>query len=55
MTEADVYERLREKISSWPIRVQKTKEVMEILGILFTEEEAGFLTHFTAPYQARGL
>jgi len=51
MSEADVYERLREKISSWPIRVQKTKEVMEILKILFTEEEADFLTHFTAPYQ----
>lgn len=51
MTEVDVYERLREKISSWPIRVPKTKEVMEILKILFTEEEAEFLTHFTAPYQ----
>jgi len=51
VTEADVYERLREKISSWPIRVQRTKEVMEILRILFTKEEAEFLTHFTAPYQ----
>jgi Pyruvate/2-oxoacid:ferredoxin oxidoreductase delta subunit len=51
MSEADVYERLREKISSWPIRVQKTKEVMEILKILFTEEEAEFLTHFTGPYR----
>jgi len=51
MTEADVYEKLREKISLWPIRTPRTKEVMEILRILFTEEEAGFLTHFTAPYQ----
>jgi ferredoxin len=51
MIEADVYERLREKISSWPIRVQKTKEVTEILRILFTEEEAEFLNHFTGPYQ----
>jgi hypothetical protein len=39
MTEADVYERLREKISSWPMRVQKTKEVMEILKILFARAE----------------
>jgi len=53
MTEADVYERLREKISSWPIRVPRTREVMEMLRILFTEEEAEFLTHFTAPYQDR--
>jgi len=51
MTEIDVYERLREKISSWPIRVPRTKEVAEMLKILFTEEEAEFLTHFTAPYQ----
>jgi Pyruvate/2-oxoacid:ferredoxin oxidoreductase delta subunit len=49
--EADVYERLREKISLWPIRTPRTKEVMEILKILFSKEEAEFLTHFTAPYQ----
>jgi len=48
---ADIYERLREKISSWPVRVPKTKEVDEMLRVLFTEEEAEFLTHFTAPYQ----
>jgi len=51
MTETDVYEKLREKISSWPIRVPRSKEVMEVLRILFTGEEAEFLTHFTAPYQ----
>ncbi|MGB9714339.1 MAG: 4Fe-4S dicluster domain-containing protein [Candidatus Bathyarchaeales archaeon] len=51
MVEVDVYERLREKISLWPIRTPRTKEVMEILKILFTEEEAEFLIHFTAPYQ----
>jgi len=51
MAEADVYERLREKISLWPIKVQRTKETMEMLKTLFTEEEAEFLTHFTAPYQ----
>lgn len=51
MSKTDVYERLREKISMWPIRTPRTKEVMEILKILFNKEEAEFLTHFTAPYQ----
>jgi len=51
MTEHDVYEKLRQKISMWPMRVPKTKEVIEMLKTLFTEEEAEFLTHFTAPYQ----
>jgi ferredoxin len=51
MAEADVYEKLREKISLWPIKVQRTRETMEMLRTLFTEEEAEFLTHFTAPYQ----
>jgi Pyruvate/2-oxoacid:ferredoxin oxidoreductase delta subunit len=51
MSEIDVYERLREKINLWPIRTSRTKEVIEILKILFNEEEAEFLTHFTAPYQ----
>lgn len=51
MGEINVYEKLREKISLWPIRTPRTKEVIEILRILFSEEEAEFLTHFTAPYQ----
>lgn len=51
MTKTDVYEKLRQKISSWPIRVPRTKEVMEMLSALFTEDEASFLIHFTAPYQ----
>jgi Pyruvate/2-oxoacid:ferredoxin oxidoreductase delta subunit len=51
MTKDGVYEELREKISLWPIRVPRTKEVTEMLRILFTEEEARFLTHFRAPYQ----
>jgi len=51
LTEADVYERLREKISLWPIKVARTKESMEMLRTWFTEEEAEFLAHFTAPYQ----
>jgi len=51
MVEADIYENLRQKISSWPVRVPKTRELMEMLKVLFTVEEAEFLTHFTAPYQ----
>jgi Pyruvate/2-oxoacid:ferredoxin oxidoreductase delta subunit len=51
MIEADVYEKLRKKINLWPIRVPRTRETMEILRTLFTEEEAEFLTHFTAPWQ----
>jgi Pyruvate/2-oxoacid:ferredoxin oxidoreductase delta subunit len=48
---ADVYERLREKISLWPIKVPRTRESLEMLRTWFTEEEAEFLAHFTAPYQ----
>jgi len=51
MSTVDVYEKLREKISSWPLRVPKTRELMEMLKVLYTAEEAEFLTHFTAPYQ----
>ena len=51
MTQADVYEQLRVKISLWPIKVPRTRETMEVLKTLFTKEEAQFLIHFTAPYQ----
>jgi Pyruvate/2-oxoacid:ferredoxin oxidoreductase delta subunit len=51
MGTVDVYEKLREKISSWPLRVPATRELMEMLTVLYTAEEAEFLTHFTAPYQ----
>jgi Pyruvate/2-oxoacid:ferredoxin oxidoreductase delta subunit len=51
LTDAEVYERLREKMSLWPVRVSKNKEIMEMLRILFTEDEARFLIHFAGPYQ----
>lgn len=51
MIKDDVYEKLREKISLWPIKVPKTKEAIEMLKTLFTYEEAEFLLHFKAPYQ----
>jgi len=51
MIKDDVYEKLREKISLWPIKVPKTREANEMLKTLFTDEEAKFLIHFKAPYQ----
>jgi ferredoxin/DNA-binding MarR family transcriptional regulator len=53
LAESDVFEQLRQKISMWPIRFPRTKESMEMLRTLFTEEEARLLTHFAAPYQDR--
>ena len=49
----DIYERLRQKMSIWIVHVEKTPELMEILKLLFTPEEAEFLTSdaFTAPFQ----
>ena len=51
MIKDSVYEKLREKISLWPIKVPKTREAIEMLKTLFTDEEAKFLIHFKAPYQ----
>ena len=51
LTEADVYEKLREKMNLFPVRVPWTKEVMEMLKVVYTREEAEFLTHFPAPLQ----
>jgi pentatricopeptide repeat protein len=51
MARDDVYEKLRQKMNLWPLRTPKTKEVIEILRMLFTEEEAELLTCFTAPYR----
>ena len=51
LVETDVYEKLRSKVSSWPVRVPRTTELMEMLKVLYTPEEAELLTQFTAPYQ----
>jgi ferredoxin/DNA-binding MarR family transcriptional regulator len=48
----DAYEALRRKMNLWPIRTPRTDEIMEILHMLYTEEEADFLADtFSAPYQ----
>ncbi len=51
MVEADVYGKLAERMSLWPIKVPRTKEALEMLKTVFTEEDAEFLNHFKAPYQ----
>ena len=38
-------------MNSWPIRVPRTKEVMELFKVLYTREEVEFLTHFSIPFQ----
>ncbi|MBU7018022.1 MAG: 4Fe-4S dicluster domain-containing protein [Theionarchaea archaeon] len=52
-SDMDIYEKLRQKMSIWIVHVEKTPELMEILKLLFTPEEAEFLTSdvFTAPFQ----
>ncbi|MFB0560346.1 MAG: ATP-binding protein [Candidatus Lokiarchaeia archaeon] len=54
MTEEDVHERLREKMNRFPVRVPRTKEIIEMLKVLYTPEEAEFLAHFSGPFQDPG-
>nr|MDO8082877.1 4Fe-4S dicluster domain-containing protein [Candidatus Freyarchaeota archaeon] len=51
MAESDIYEELREKLNLFPVRVPRTKELMEMLKVVYTPEEAEFLAHFSAPLQ----
>ncbi len=48
-----VYEALRRKLGIWPTSVPKSPELMEMLRLLFTPEEAELLTSevFSAPFQ----
>jgi ferredoxin/DNA-binding MarR family transcriptional regulator len=50
-----LYDKLRTKLSRWPIRLPSSPEILQILKLLYTEEEAKFLLSpaFTAPYQDR--
>jgi Pyruvate/2-oxoacid:ferredoxin oxidoreductase delta subunit len=48
--EPDIYERLAEKMSNWPIRTPLSKEFRKILEALFTPEQAEILTVFNGPY-----
>ena len=48
----DAHEALRQKMSMWPIRTPRSPELMEILKMLYTSEEAEFLAQtFSFPYQ----
>lgn len=51
MKEGEIYEKLREKMNRFPVRVPRTGEITEMLKVLYTPEEAEFLVHFTAPFQ----
>ena len=45
-TEQDdpVYEKLRQKMSIWIVYIERSPELMGILEVLFTPEEAEFLS-----------
>ncbi|MGD2248628.1 MAG: 4Fe-4S binding protein [Candidatus Methanofastidiosia archaeon] len=46
------YEKLRKKMSIWIVHIEKSPELMEILRIMFTTEEAELLSEaFSAPFQ----
>ncbi len=51
LTEADIYEKLREKMNSFPVRVPRSNEVIELFKVVYSREEAEFLAHFSAPLQ----
>lgn len=47
----DVYERLRQKINRWPLKAPKSKDMIKILSIAYTPEEAELVSSaFNAPY-----
>ena len=47
----DVYELLRQKINRWPVKAPKSKDMLKILKMIYTAEEAELLcSAFNAPY-----
>jgi hypothetical protein len=51
LAEADIYEKMREKMNSFPVMVPRSNEVMELFKVVYSREEAEFLAHFSAPLQ----
>lgn len=53
LEDMSVYEKLRQRMSIWIVEIEKTPELMEILKLLFTPEEAELLSSdaFSAPFQ----
>ena len=51
MSSEDIYERLRRKIDSSPfLRLPKSEEIIEILKLRFTPEEAEIALHLPCNY-----
>ena len=47
----DVYERLRQKINRWPVRAPKSKEMLRLLSVVYTPEEAELVSKaFDTPF-----
>ncbi|MFB0563048.1 MAG: 4Fe-4S binding protein, partial [Candidatus Lokiarchaeia archaeon] len=40
----DVYEILRQKINRWPVKAPKSKDMLKLLSIVYTPEEAEFIS-----------
>jgi len=53
LSNISVYDKLRQKMSIWIVHIEKNPELMEILELLFTPEEAELLASdaFSAPFQ----
>ncbi|MHA1379771.1 MAG: ATP-binding protein [Candidatus Helarchaeota archaeon] len=47
--EIDVYEKLRNSITRWPIRAPKSKNLTKLLKLIFTPEEAEIMSFFKQP------
>ena len=50
MSEPDVYDKIAEKMSNWPVRSPMSKELRKILEKLYSLEEAEILLVFGGPY-----
>jgi Pyruvate/2-oxoacid:ferredoxin oxidoreductase delta subunit len=51
----DIYEKLRKKLSRWPVKLPRSPEAISILKMLFNQDEAELILSdaFTAPYKDR--
>ncbi len=46
--DADAYERLRQRLDEFPLKLPQGKGILEILRLIFTEEEADFISKFSS-------
>ncbi|MHA1299700.1 MAG: ATP-binding protein [Candidatus Helarchaeota archaeon] len=45
-----VYEKLRDRITRWPVRVPKSQNLTKLLKLIFTPEEAEIMSFFEQPH-----